>query len=366
MGFESGAVSFRVFHLPRKMPDDALERFAEHAIPPVESVSHGEVRGWASGRHLLERTISEDTSIHGGYLNLNLVTAERKIPTSLLRAECRMEELAHMAANGTDYVNRSSKSEIRRMVEERLLPQMPPQLKGIPVLHDRSSQRLYAGALSVGHVDTFLAYFQHTLGYSAIPMLPEAVALQRKGSDTRNWRPASFSPDVSAELVSNEAGHDFLTWLWFCAEKRGGIVRLEDAGETAFMLEGPLTFMMEGDGAFETVLRKGQPLLSAEAKTCLLSGKKLKNAKVILAQGDLSWQVTLDAGEFIFRSLKLPDVEALDAISRFQERVRMMDLFVDSFFGLFDRFVEERQSEKQWRTCQSEMQAWAKERKTRR
>ena len=197
MGFESGAVSFRVFHLPRTMPGDALDLFAENAIPPVDTVSHGELRGWASGRHLLERNITEDTSVYGGYLHLNLVSAERKIPKSLLQAECRMEELAHMAANGTDYLARSTKSEIRRTVEERLLPQMPPQLKGIPMLHDRSTQRLYAGALPVGQVDTFLAYFQHTLGYSAIPMLPEAVALQRKDSDTRNWRPASFSDDVS-------------------------------------------------------------------------------------------------------------------------------------------------------------------------
>ena len=80
----------------------------------------------------------------------------------------------------------------------------------------------------------------------------------------------------------------------------------------------------------------------------------------------MTWQVTLDAGEFIFRSLKLPDVEALDAVSRFQERVRMMDLFVDSYFGLFDRFVEERQSDKRWDACQSEIQVWAKKRKTRR
>ena len=231
------------------MPDDALDLFAENAIPPVDTASHGEIRGWASGRHLLERNITEQTSVYGGYLHLNLVSAERKIPKSLLQAECRMEELAHMAANGTDYVNRSA--EVRNSSDRRRTDCCPKCR-----LNSRASQCCMTGppnvstpeALSVGDVDTFLAYFQHTLGYSAIPMLPEAVALQRNGSDTRNWRPASFSDDVSPELVSNEAGHDFLTWLWFCAEERGGMARLDDIGDLAFMLEGPLTFIMEGDG----------------------------------------------------------------------------------------------------------------------
>ena len=52
------------------------------------------------------------------------------------------------------------------------------------------------------------------------------------------------------------------------------------------MLEGPLTFFREGEGAHEAVLRKGTPLNSREAGTALYCGKKLKRAKLVLAEGD--------------------------------------------------------------------------------
>ena len=38
MAFESGSMSFRLFHLPRALPEDAVKKFAAHAAPPLELV----------------------------------------------------------------------------------------------------------------------------------------------------------------------------------------------------------------------------------------------------------------------------------------------------------------------------------------
>lgn len=364
MGFESGAVSFRVFHLPRKLPRDFAERFAEHAAPPLESARHGPVRGWVSGRHLLERNIEEENIVTGGYLHLHLLLAERKIPRSLLLAECRMEELAHLAAQGGGGLSRAVRTEIRRRVEERLLPKMPAQLHGLPVLQDPSEFRLFAGALSTPHVDAFTVLFQQTLGVMPVPLDPVAAGMQRAQTDLRKLPAASWLPDLDAGQVSDQPGHDFLTWLWFASETRGGTAEVPGHGTFAFAVEGPLTFIMEGNGAHEIVLRKGQPLVSVEAKTALLAGKKLKSCRVVLAQEDREWRVGVEGGEFVFRSLKIPPVESLDAVGRFQERVRHVQTFADAFFALYDLFLKERVHATGWKRVAAEMGEWIRKRKT--
>ncbi len=123
--------------------------------------------------------------------------------------------------------------------------------------------------------------------------------------------------------------------------------------------------MLEGNGAHETVLRKGEPMVSPEAKTCLLSGKKLRSAKLTIARGEEIWSFTLDADEFIFRGLKLPDTEAMDAVTKFQERMAFLDTFRDIFFLLFDRYIDERKTPGTWKGIQKDIQSWVAERSTR-
>lgn len=366
MSFESGSVSFRAFYLPRAMPRNAVERFAEHAAPPIETLSDGEINGWVSGRHLLDRKITEQNARFGGFLRLTLMKAEKKVPESLLRAECKIEELARLEAEGVERLSSAARSEIRRSVEARLLPRMPPTLKGLPFVHDEKAEQIYAAALSDKQLDAFQIFFTQTVGFSLIPVLPETASLKRRQANVKDWRPTSFSPELSDDEMPDTPGRDFLTWLWFVAEARGGMIKAGELGDFAVMVEGPLLFVREGDGAHETALRKGAPLLSAEAKTALLAGKKLKRAKITLARGDLSWTCALDADSFVFRGLKIPEGEKLDAVSRFQDRMAKLDIFLGAFLSLYDRFVDERRDAKIWKDAQADLHRWVSGRKTRR
>lgn len=365
MAFESGSVSFRMFYVPKPMPRDVVERFAAHAAPPIDTLSDGAIQGWVTGRHLLDRNITDDTATYGGHLRLTLMQAERKIPEALLRAECRMEELAHIQAQGVDRVSGSVRREIRRSIESRLLPQMPPQLKGIPFVYDARNEMLYSAALSDKQVDAFQVHLAQTVGFSLIPVTPDMAAIKRLQSNVRDWQPASYSPERADDEVSHDPGLDFLTWLWFVAEHRGGQLKIEHVGDVAVMIEGPLMFVKEGGGAHEAVLRKGEPLMSSEAKASLLDGKKLRRAKITLALGDQAWTFTLDAPSFAFRGLKLPEGEKMDAISKFQERIDLIDLFQRSFLGLFDRFVGERRDARKWSATLKDIHQWVTDRRTR-
>ena len=136
MGFESGSITFRMLYAPTGLPVDAVELFAKHALPPIRTLAGGEISGWVTGRHMLDTEITEETVDRAGYLYLNLVKAERKIPPALFRAECAMEELVLMRAEGKGQLNRAEKSGVKKEVTERLLPSMPPSLPGIPIVHD--------------------------------------------------------------------------------------------------------------------------------------------------------------------------------------------------------------------------------------
>ena len=362
MGFEKGSVSFRMFFASRDLDVEDVEKFAAQALPPLNTLVEEEVHGWVAGRHLLDRHLTEETAFLGGYLRLTLTQAKKKVPASLLAAECAVEEMAVMEADDKQYLNQQARAEIRKQVKERLLPDMPPQLKGIDFVFDARSHMIYASATAEKQVDAFVLSLMQTTGCSAQAADPQAMAIKTESVDVQTWAPTSFSGELEDGMVDGTAGREFLMWLWYCSEKRGGLASVPDVGEIAFMVEGPLTFVMEGKGAHEITLRKGEPMLSAEARTALLSGKKLSKAKVQFVRGEEVWAFTFDADEFVFRSLKLPQTETFDRVGKFQERMVLLETFRQSFFFLFREFVKERNNSSEWKKTKDAMRAWVAER----
>lgn len=366
MGFDSGSVSVRAFYLPEALNPSVVEAFARHAAPPISTLDREPLYGWVSGRHLLDRDLSEENCLIGGYLYVTLMKAERKIPEALLRAHCRLEEQAEMQARGAVALPRAVRSEIKAGVIEQLMPAMPPTLTGIPVVIDFSTQTLYASAMSDKQIDLLVQHMRETVGSVPVPMTPETSALKRKQLNFRDLDISCFAPNPDdVPGVSDALGHDFLTWLWYFWEREGGNLHVDGSDPFGVMLEGPLMFVMEGDGAHETVLRKGMPLLSAEAKAALEGGKKLKRAKLTLARGEELWVTTLDATDFGFRGLKMPKGDSqLDPISRFQERMLALDVFMRAFATLFDEFLDARRDARRWRETVEGMRAWIRDRRT--
>lgn len=363
MSFESGSISFRMFYLPETLPGNIVERFARHAAPPVETMGTGEISGWVTGRHLLDRNITEESAIVSGYLRLTLMKAERIIPPALLRAECKMQELAEMQARGLPFLKRNERSAIKKEVTARLLPTMPPTLSGIDIACEPHGHVLYATATTDKQLDALRLNFRHTTGLDIIPFTPESVAAKMLKTDIRDLPPASFSPEQDDTMAEAHIGRDFLTWLWFFSEACGGIADL-DVGPFGVAIEGPLCFMFEGAGAHETVLRHGQPLISAEAKTALMNGKKLKRAKILLAHEETAWKLTLDADTFTCRSAQLPQGDAQDAVSRFQERMLALDTLRDALTGFYTRFLQERLNTAEWQAIRNDIHKWVGNRRS--
>jgi hypothetical protein len=368
MGFDSGSISCRFFALPSDMPSTqkCVERFAAHAAPPIDTLTKDPIQGWVSHRHLLDRTINADTVLHAGYPYLQLLKAERKIPTALLRAEIRMEQIVELQARGVAFLDWKTRAEIRKNVTDRLLPQMPPTLHGIEVVLDDREHVLYATATTDKQCDALTLEVQSALGIRLTPLGPAEAAFRRAGVDVNSLAPTSLSPECEDSQASGSVGQDFLTWLWFISERRTGGVRLGGGDEFGIMIEGPLVFVLEGEGAHEATLRRGSPMISAEAKTALLAGKKLRRAVVNLARGEELWRGTIDADTFVFRGLRLPKGEAVDRTGRFQERMLALRTFRETFFSAYEMFLAERATPSRWASTRAEIHEWVASRKAKR
>jgi len=362
MGFEKGMVSFRMFYAPDKLPDDHLARFQATKLPPLGTLAQESLEGWVGGRHLLDYDFDQHTAYPSGYLRLTLTRAEKKIPVSLLNAECRMEELARQRAEGLEFLSAPVRREIRQEVRERLLPTMPPQLKGLDMVYDPRTGILYSSACSEKQTELLQLVFLRTTGRALEPCDPLSVALREAKSDIRDWHPVSFALMANEEGVTCGAGRELLTWLWFLSETRGGEVELPGGERVALLIEGPLLLVNEGRGAHEAQLRKGDPVVGAETRASLQSGKMLKRARLTLAQGDECWSCVPDADGFVFRGMRLPPVESYDSHSRFAERMVHLDRFRCLFTGLYAEYIRHRKTPALWKPLVEDLRRWVVDR----
>lgn len=342
MSFERGAVSVTVFRIPESLPENAIDLFAAKAAKKLNDIPGDDVSvGWVSGRNLLELNINEATAKLGGYIYLNLRVAQRKILGGAFNAECRKQELDWMTMNKMEFVPGKVRREIKKDVKEKALMKIEPQISGIPFVIDTNAHLLYLGATSPRKIDTFLAYFHDTFKIEPVQMCGRDIMFNLFNKDADDLSCVKFAKSAPHQTES-ERGRDFLTWLWYFSEEKNGHLNLENYGDFEIMIEGPLTFAQtdEAEGSRETVVRKGNPLRSAEAKTALDTGKKLKKAKFAIARGKEVWKGTFDVGFFTFGGLSLPEGEKLlDSDSMFAERVNYLHVFQQAIQGYFAIFA---------------------------
>ena len=81
-----------------------------------------------------------------------------------------------MEAEDKQYLNQQARSEVKQQVKERLLPDMPPQLKGIDFVFDERSRMIYATATAEKQLDAFVLNLSQTTGCLAEAADPEAIA----------------------------------------------------------------------------------------------------------------------------------------------------------------------------------------------
>ncbi|MCA8944090.1 MAG: hypothetical protein KDB80_16115 [Planctomycetes bacterium] len=102
-------------------------------------------------------------------------------------------------------------------------------------------------------------------------------------------------------------GEEFLTWLWFRLETEGGDFDIDGGRSVGISFDDYLRLAPAGEQETTQTLRAGTPTRTAEARAGLQNGRRLQEAKLVTALGELQWQFVLDGTTMTLRSIKLPD-----------------------------------------------------------
>jgi recombination associated protein RdgC len=160
-------------------------------------------------------------------------------------------------------------------------------------------------------------------------------------------------------------GQEFLTWLWYKSEERGGSVFLPGAGDIQLVFEKHM-LLESGEGeSLEKLICKGLQTELQEARTGLLMGKKLEQARVYLAKGDYEWRLTLGATLFEYRNVSLPrtvspNEEGADPLAweaKILERAGMSEEVLHTIDELFRLFLQIRTSA-EWSEELARVRSW--------
>ena len=147
-------------------------------------------------------------------------------------------------------------------------------------------------------------------------------------------------------------GQEFLTWLWYKSEERGGAVFLPGTGDIQVVFEKHM-LLESGEGeSLEKLICKGLQTELQEARTGLRMGKKLEQARIYLAKGDYEWRLTLGATLFEYRNVSLPRTlsaseEGEDQVAweaKVLERIGMSEEAMHTIDELFRIFLNLRVS----------------------
>jgi recombination associated protein RdgC len=161
-------------------------------------------------------------------------------------------------------------------------------------------------------------------------------------------------------------GQEFLTWLWWKSEERGGTVLLPESGDVTVVFEKHMLLEF-GEGEFsEKIICSGLQAELQEARTGLKMGKKLEQARIALTRGDYEFSFTLAAALMEFRNVRLPKTAATEGESRegsdeiegmVLERVFLFEELIRLVNELFLLFLNVRVSAS-WRDELNKISSW--------
>ena len=146
-------------------------------------------------------------------------------------------------------------------------------------------------------------------------------------------------------------GQEFLSWLWYKSEERGGTVLLPESGEDISLAFEKHLLLEFGEGeSLEKVVCQGLQSELKEARTGLRQGKKIEQARLHLIRGEYEWHLTLKASLLEFRSVKVPktmagaeegdDDEAVEG--RLLDRIGLLETAYKTIDELFGQFIKLR------------------------
>jgi len=360
MGLLKGTWSFLRYHVvgktPEKFNDFIDERLKQYAFSSLARENLEKNTGWTSLENVLDTDFTYAKYKCGEHLIFCLRSDRRPIPPSLLKLKILEAEKKKLAEGDKKKLYRHEREEIK----ERLQLELQTKALNVPSFYELcwspEKNSLIFGSLSPKVREEFEKYFKESFQLTVLPFLPwESTPAEEKKATTT----AAADRDlVNQHLAKSDAttkptfwGREFLTWLWFKSEERGGIVMVPGKYEVEIIFLQRLV-LASGDGEYaETVVCQGLHSDMKEAREALRQGKKIKEARLSLTNDANKWEFTFKADYFQYQSLKLPATtdseDDPDREGQNMERIYLIEAVSETMDRLFAAFSQLRLSP-QW------------------
>jgi len=160
-------------------------------------------------------------------------------------------------------------------------------------------------------------------------------------------------------------GQEFLTWLWFKSDERGGAIFLESTGDIQLVFEKHMLLEYGEGEALEKMICQGLHSELQEARTGLRMGKKLEQARIHLVRDNYEWHLSLKGSMLEFRNAKPPKTMASSEESDDQmavegkilDRIGLVEELARTVNELFRMFLKIRLGEA-WQQELANIRTW--------
>jgi len=345
MGLLKGNFSFAQFHVDGKLPQAFLDFVSSHiktnSFSDTTKSTEEKRLGWVSLTDVLDADFENANYALGDYLIFSLRIDRKLIPPKLMKIRLMEEEKRFLAESGKSRVNKAMSSGIKEKVKLELLTKLDPVPSFYDVCWAVGQNKIYFSSLTDKVADDFADLFKKTFSLSIRRFLPQENILIVNKTDETKGTPADTS------LI----GREFLTWLWYKSEERGG--RIAVAKDEEVELNFLKRIVLEaGEGEYsQGVVCHGIHAELKEGKEAIRQGKKVKEAGIKLIYNQNEWEFTFRADSFNFQSLKLPVMDwqetPEDPSGHLLERIYLIENAVKTMNNLYESFLRIRFSS-QW------------------
>lgn len=137
-------------------------------------------------------------------------------------------------------------------------------------------------------------------------------------------------------------GREFVVFLWFLSELDGGDVTTLSHGAAVVRFDASLVLERKAETTEVCRLRGLTPSEGREAKEALRDGKLPTRAHLLVALGERSFALLLNADTLALSSVKLPELLAELEDEAFFERMQLIEELESVLESLFEEFVRMR------------------------
>ncbi len=352
MGLSKGAFTFSRFLVVDPPSTNAAgidEQLKKNAFINLPDIYAEKSAGWSVLDNPLEDDICAAGITFGDYLAFCIRIDRRQVSPALVRIKTMEAEKKFLNEKGLKKLPKALRLEIRDGMRERLMRQAQPVPAFFDLCWDPRKKTIWFGSVTDKVIEEFENLFKESFGARLAcyrPAVHFGEVLPVSGGQAQ---PANENYSIKNETIADDVAlhREFLTWLWFKAEERGGSVAIPGGQEIEIAL-GKRFVLTSGDGEYaETVVCQGRHSDHKEARVGLRKGKMIREARLQIAHDSLVWEFTLKADRLQFQSVQLPamseDEEELPQ-GRLLDRIYMIEQLTDYVDNLYRLFFQVRNS----------------------